>query len=192
MEKIREFQENIYFCFIDYAKAFDCVNYNKLWKILKEMDIPDHLTCLLRILYAGQKATVWTGPGTMGWFKIGKVVWQDCRLSGCRLSGCLLNLYTEYIMRNAGLDESQAGIEIAGRNINNLRCIDDTSNGRNWGGTKEPLDKGERGELKSWLKTQHSKKLRSWYPIPSLIVNRRGKSGTLDRFYFLGLQNHCS
>ena len=107
---------------IDYAKAFDCVDHNKLWKILREMGIPDHLTCLLRNLYAGQKATVRTGHGTTDWFQIRKRVRQ-----GCILSPCLFNLYTEYIMRNAGLDEAQAGIKIARRNINNLRYADDTT-----------------------------------------------------------------
>ena len=102
MEKAREFQKNIYFCFIDYAKAFDCVDHNKLWKILKEMGIPDHLTCLLRNLYAGQEATVRTGHGTKDWFKIGKGVHQ-----GHILSPCLSNLYAENIMRNAGLEEAQ-------------------------------------------------------------------------------------
>ena len=121
IEKAREFQKNIYFCFIDYAKAFDCVDHNKLWKILKEMGTPDHLTCLLRNPYAGQEVTVRTGHGKIDWFQIGKGVHQ-----GCTLSPCLFNLYAEYIMRNAGLDEAQAGIKIAGRNINNLRCADDT------------------------------------------------------------------
>ena len=120
--KAREFQKNIYFCFIDYAKAFDYVNHNKLWKILKEMEIPDHLTCLLRNLYAGQEATVRTGHGKTDWFQIGKGVHQ-----GCILSPCLFNLYAEHIMRNAGLEEAQAGIKIAGRNINNLRYADDTT-----------------------------------------------------------------
>ena len=114
-------QKNIYFCFIDYAKAFDCVDHNILWKILKEMGIPDHLFCLLRILYAGQEATVGTGHGTTVWFQIGKGVHQ-----GCILSPCLFNLYAEYIMKNAGLEEAQAEIKIAGRNINNLRYADDT------------------------------------------------------------------
>ena len=116
IEKTREFQENIYFSFIDYAKAFDCVDHNKLWKILKEMGIPDHLTCLLRSLYAGQRATVRTGRGTTHWFQIRQ---------GCILSSCLFNLYAENIMRNAGLEEAQAGIKIARRNINNLRYADD-------------------------------------------------------------------
>ena len=121
IEKAREFQKNIYFCFIDYAKAFDCVDHNKQWKILKEMGIPDHLICLLRNLYAGQEATVRTGHGTY-WFQIGKGVRQ-----GCILSPCLFNLYAEYIMRNAGLEEAEARIKIAGRNINNLRYADDTT-----------------------------------------------------------------
>ena len=122
IEKAREFQKNIYFCFIDCAKAFDCVDHNQLWKILKEMGIPDHLTCLLRNLYAGQEAIVRTGHGITDWFQIGKGVRQ-----GCILSLCLFNFYAEYIMRNAGLEETQAGIKIAGRNINNLRYVDDTT-----------------------------------------------------------------
>ena len=122
IKKARELKRNIYFCFIDYAKAFDCVDHNKLWKILKEMGIPEHLTCLLRNLYAGQEATVRTGHGTTDWFEIGKGVCQ-----GCILSLCLFNLYAEYIMRNAGLEEAQAGIKIAERNINNLRYADDTT-----------------------------------------------------------------
>ena len=122
MEKAREFQKNIYFCFIDYAKSFDCVDHNKLWKILKEMGIPEHLTCLLRNLYAGQEATVRTGHGTIDWLQIRKGVHQ-----GCIFSPCLFNLYAEYIMRNARLDEAQAGIKIAGRNINNFRYAYDTT-----------------------------------------------------------------
>ena len=121
IEKAREFQKNIYFCFIDYTKAFDCVDHNKLWKILQEMGIPDHLTCLLRNLYVGQEATVRTGHGTTDWFQIGGV------LQGCILSPCLFNFYAEYIMRNPGLEETQAGIKIAERNINNLRYADDTT-----------------------------------------------------------------
>ena len=122
MEKARKFQKNIYFCFIDYAKAFDFVDHNKLWKILEEMGVPDHLTCLLRNLYAGQQATVRTGHRTSDWFQIGKGVCQ-----GCILSPCLFNLYAEYIMRNTGLEEAQAGIKIVRRNINNLRYADDTT-----------------------------------------------------------------
>ena len=120
--KAREFQKNIYFCFIDYAKTFDCVDHNKLWKILQEMGIPDHLTHLLRNLYAGQEATIRTRHGTTDWFQIGKGVHQ-----GCILSSCLFNLYEEYIIQNAGLDEAQTGIKISGRNINNLRYADDTT-----------------------------------------------------------------
>ena len=115
IEKAREFQKNFYFGFIDYAKAFDCVDHNKVWKILKEMGLPEHLTCHLRNLYAGQEATVRTGHGTTDWFQ------------GCILSPCLFNLYAEYIMRNAGLDEAQAGIKTARSNINNLRYADDTT-----------------------------------------------------------------
>ena len=116
IEKARGLQKNIYFFIIDYAKAFDCVDHNKLWKILKEMGIPDHLTCLLRNLYAGQEAIVRTEHGTTDWFQIGKGVRQ-----GCILSPCLFNFYAEYIMRNAGLEEAQAGIKIARRNINHHR-----------------------------------------------------------------------
>ena len=119
MEKGREFQKSIYFCLSDYAKAFDCVDHNKLWEILKDMGIPDHLTCLLRNLYARQEAT---GHGTTDWFQIGKGVRQ-----GCILSPCLFNFDAEYIMRNARLEDAQAGIKIAGRNINNLRYADDTT-----------------------------------------------------------------
>ena len=139
IEKARELQENIYFCFIDYAKAFDCVNHTKLWKILKEMGIPDHLTCLLRNLYAGEEATVRIGHGTSDWFQIGKGVRQ-----GCILSPCLFNLYAQYIMRKVGLDEAQSGIKIAGRNINNLRYADDTTLMAE--SKEEPLAKSKRRE----------------------------------------------
>ena len=122
IKKGREFQKNIYFCFIDYAKAFDYVDHDKLWKILKEMGIPDNLTSLLRNLYAGQEATVRTGNGTTDWFQIGKRVCQ-----GCILSAYLFNFYAEYIMRNAGLEEAQARIKTAGEKINNLRYADDTT-----------------------------------------------------------------
>ena len=120
IEKAREFQENIYFCLIDYAKAFECVDHNKLWNILKEMGIPEHLTCLLRNLYVGQEATVRTGHGTTDWFQKGVP-------QGCILLPCLSKLYAEYIMSNVGLIEAQAGIKIAWRNINNLRYADDTT-----------------------------------------------------------------
>ena len=142
--KAREFQKNIYFCFVEYAKAFDCVDHNKLWRILKEMGIPDHLTCLLRNLYADQEATVRTGHRKTDWFQIGK---GECQ--GCILSPCLFNLYTKYIMRNAGLNEAQAGIKIAERNINNLRYADDTT-----------LMAESEEELKSLLKAkEESEKL---------------------------------
>ena len=143
IEKARELQKNIYFCFISYAKAFDCVDHKKLWKILKEKGIPDHLTCLLRNLYAGQEATVRTGHGTTDWFQIGKRVRQ-----GCILSPCLFNLNAEYIMRNAGLEETQTGIKIAGRNISNLRYADDTT-----------LMAESEDELKSLLMKVRVKKL---------------------------------
>ena len=122
IEKAREFQKNIYLCFIDYAKAFDCVDHSKLWEILQVMGILGNLTCFLRNLYAGQEATVRTGHGTTDWFQKGKGVRQ-----GCILSPCLCNLYAEYIMRNAGLTEAQGAIKIAGRNISNLRYADDTT-----------------------------------------------------------------
>ena len=141
LKKAIKYQKNIYFCFIDYAKAFDCVDHSKLWKILQEMGIPDHITCLLRNLYAGQEATVRTGHGTMDWFKIGKGVCQ-----GCILSPCLFNFYAEYIMQNAGLNEAQVGIKIAGRNISNLRYVGDTI-----------LMAESEAELKEPLKIQHSK-----------------------------------
>ena len=150
MEKVREFQKNIDFCFIDYAKAFDCVDHKKMWKILKEMGIPDQLICLLRNLYAGQEATVITGHGTTDWFQIGKGVHQ-----GYILSPCLFNLHAECILQNAGLDDAQAGIKIAGRNINNLRYVDDTTLMAESKELKSLLMK-VKGEWKSWLKAQHS------------------------------------
>ena len=116
IEKARQFQKNIYFCFIDYAKDFDSVDHNKLWKIIKEMATPDHLIFLLRSLYAGQEATVRTRHGTADWAQIRKGVCQ-----GCILSPCLFNLYSECIIQNARLDEAQTGIKIVRRNINNLR-----------------------------------------------------------------------
>ena len=135
MEKAREFQNNIDFCFIDYAKAFDCVDHNKLWKILKEMGISDHLIRLLRNLYAGQEATVRTGHGTTDWFQIGKGVHQSYILSPC-----LFNFYAEYIMRNTGVEETQAGINIAGRNSNDLIYANDTALTAE---SEEELDEGE-------------------------------------------------
>ena len=149
------------YCQKVFKKQYDRVDHNKLWKILKEMGVPDHLTCLLRNLYASWKATVRTGHGTTDWFQIGKGVRQSCILSPC-----LFHLYAEYIMRNAGLEEAQAGIKIARRNINNLRYADDTT----------LMAKSEE-ELKSLLmkvKEESEKvastfrKLRSWHPVPSL------------------------
>ena len=122
IKKARELQKNFYFCFIDYAKAFNCVDHNKLWKILKDMGIPDHLNCLLRNLYAGQEAAVRTRQETTDWFQIGKGVRQ-----GCMFCHPAYLTYAEYIMQNAGLDEVQAGIKIAGRNISNLKYADDTT-----------------------------------------------------------------
>ena len=158
MKKQESVRKNIYFCFIDYTKAFDCVDHNKLCKILKEMGIPDHLTCLLRNLYAGQEATVRTGHGTTDGFQIRKRVCQ-----GCILSPCVFNLYEECIMRNARLDEAQAGIKIARRNTNNLKYADDTT-----------LMAESEDELKSLLmklKEESEKvglKLRPWHLVPSL------------------------
>ena len=139
-EKAGEFQKNICFFFIEYAKAFDCVDHNKLWKILKEMGISDHLICRLKILYAGQEATVRTRHGEAGWFKTEKGVRQ-----GCILLPCLFNLYAVYIMQNAGLDKSQAGIKIARRNINNLIYVDTTTLMAK-SEAELTLDEGERGE----------------------------------------------
>ena len=154
--------KNIYFCFTDYAKAFNCVNHNKLWKILKQMGIPHHLTCLRQNQYAGQEATVRTGHGTTDWYQIGRGVCQ-----GYILSPCLFNFHAEYIMWNAGLDEVQVGIKIARRNINNLFYSDDTHpNGIKWRGTEEPLDEVKEESEKASLK-QHSKQ-RSWHLVPSL------------------------
>ena len=141
IKKAREFQKNIYFFFIDYAKPFDCMDHNKLWKILKEIGIPDHLNCLLRNLYAGQEAKVRIGCGTKDWFRIGKGVCQ-----GCVLSPCLFNLHAEYIMRNASLDESQAGIKIIRRNINSLRYTDNTTLMAEGAEELKSLDEDERGE----------------------------------------------
>ena len=163
MEKAREFQKNIYFCFIDYAKAFDYVDHNTLWKILKEMGIPDHLTCLLRNLYAGQEATVRTGHGTTDWFQIGNGICQ-----GCILSPCLFNFYAEYIKRNAGLDEAQAGIKTAGRNINNLRYAEDTTLLAESEEELKSLLMKVKEESKNVGLNSTFRKLRSWHLVPSL------------------------
>ena len=180
MEKTREFQKNIYFCFIDYAKAFDCVDQSQLWKILREMGIPDHPTCLLRNLYAGQEATVRTGHGTTDWFQIGK---------GCILSPCLFNFYAEYIMRNAELEEAQAGIKIAGRNINNLRYADDTTlMAESEEKLKSLLMKAKEESEKVGLKLNIQKtKITASGPITSWEI----RWGNSVRIYFGGLQNHC-
>ena len=145
------------------AKAFDCVDHNKLWKILKEMRIPDHLTCLLRNLYADQEATVRTGHGTTDWFQIRKRVCQ-----GCILSSCLFNLCAEYIMRNAGLGEAQTGIKIAGRNINHLRYADDTTvMAESQEELKSLLMKVKKDSEKVGLNSTFRKR-RSWHPVPQL------------------------
>ena len=186
MEKAREFQKNIYFCFLDYAKAFDCVDHNKRWKILQEMGIPDHLICLLRNLYVGQEATVRTGHGTTDWFQIGKGVCQ-----GCLLSPCFFNFYAESITRNSGLEEAQAGIKIAGRNINNLRYADDSTL---MAESKEKLKsllikvKEKNEKVGSKLNIQKTKIMASG-PITSWEID--GETGNSVRLYFSGLQNHC-
>ena len=187
IKQAREFQENIYFCFIEYAKAFDCVDHNKQWKILKEMGIPDHLTCLLRNLYAGQEATVKNGHGTIDWFQIGKGVCQ-----GCILSPCLFNLYAEYIMRNAGLEETQAGIKIAGRNINNLRYADDTTlMGESEEALRSLFMKVKEESEKVGLKLDIQKtKIMASGPITSWQIDGEAEE-TVSDCIFWGLQNHC-
>ena len=185
VKKAREFQKNSYFCFINYAKAFDCVDHNQLWKILKEMGIPDHLTCLLRNLYAGQEATVTTGHGTTDWFQIGKGVHQ-----GYILSPCLFNLYAKYIMRNPGLEEAQAGIKIARRNINNLRYADDTTLMAESEELKSLLMNVKKESEKAGLKlnVQRSKIMASG-PITSWEIDGETVE-TVSDFIFGGLQNH--
>ena len=162
IKKAEEFQKNIYFCFIDYAKSFDSVDHNRLLKILKEMGIPDHLTCLLRNLYAGQEATVRTRHGTTDWFQIGKGVYQSSILSPC-----LFNLYAEYIMKNVGLDEAQAGLKIARRNINNFRYADDTTLMAESDELKSLLMKVKEESEKVGLKL-NIQKTKSWHQVPSL------------------------
>ena len=185
-EKTREFQKNIYFYFIDYAKAFDCVDHNKLWKNLKEMGIPDRLTYLLRNLYAGQKATVRTGHGT-DWFQIRKGVHQ-----GCILSPCLFNLYAEYIMRNAGLEEAQVGIKTARRNINNLRyAYYTTLMTENEEELKCLLMKVKEESEKVGLKLNIQKtKIMASSPITSWQMDGEIVETVTD-FILRGLQNHC-
>ena len=182
--KKQEFQKNIYFCFIDYAKAFDCVDHNKLWKILKEMGIPDHLTCLLRNLYAGQEATVRTRHGTTNWFQIGKGLHQ-----GCMLSPCLFNFYAEYNMQNARLDETQARIKIAGRNINNLRYADDITLMAESKELKSLLVKEENEKVGLKLNIQKIKVM-AFGPITSWQIDGETMETVRD-FILRGLQNHC-
>ena len=161
--KKQEFQKNIYFCFMDYTKAFYCVDHNKLWKILQEMGMQDHAICLLRNLYAGQEATVRTAHGTTDWFQVGKGVRQ-----GCILSPCLFNLYADYIMQNAGLDEAQASIKTARRNINNLKYADNTTlTAETEEALKSLLLKVKEESEKEGLKLNVQKR-RSWHPVPSL------------------------
>ena len=180
--KAREFQKNIYFCFTDYTKAFNCVDHNKLWKILQEMGIPDHLTYLLRNLYAGQEATVRTEHGTTDWFQIGKGIHQ-----GCILSPYLLNLYVEYIMRNLGLDEAQALIKIARRNISNLRYADDTTlMAESEEELKSLLMKVKEESEKVGLKLNiHKTKIMASGPIISWQINGETMETVRD-FIFLG------
>ena len=182
IEKTREFQKNI--CFIDYATAFDCVDHDKLWKIVKETGIPNHLTCLLRNLYAGQKAIIRTRHGITDWFKFGKAVHQ-----ACILSPCLFNFHTGYIMGNAGLAEVQAGIKIAGRNVNNLRYADDTT-----------LMAESKEELKSLLMKvkEESEKVGLKLNIKKVKILTSGPftswqidGDTVTDFILLGSKNHC-
>ena len=184
IEKAREFQKSI--CFIDYTKAFDCVDHNKLWKILQEMGIPHHLTCLLRNLYAGQEATVRTEHGPTDCFQIGKGLRR-----GCILSPCLFHLYAEYIMQNAGLDEAQARIKIAQRNTNNLRYADDTTfMEESEEELKSFLMKVKEESKKAGLKLNIQKtKIMTSCLITSWQIN--GETMEIVTDYSLGLQNHC-
>ena len=186
MEKAREFQKNIYFCFLDYAKAFDCVDHGNLWKILQEMGIPDHPICLLRNLYAGQEATVRTGYGITDWFQIGNGVSQ-----GCILSPCLFNFYAEYIMRNTRIDEAQAGIKIAKKNINNLRYADTTTlMAESEEELKSLLMKLKEESEKVDLKLNIQKiKIMASGPITSWQIDGKTMETVTD--YFSGLPNHC-
>ena len=187
IKKAREFQKNIYFCFIDYAKAFDCVDHNKPWKILQEMGIPDHLTYLLRNVFAGQEATVRNGHGTTDWFQTGKKLCQ-----GCILSPCLFNFfYAEYIMWNARLDEAQAGIKIAGRNINNFRYPDDTTLMEESGEELRNLLMKVKEESEKLAENSTFRKLRYGIWSHHFMANRWGNNGNSERLYFWGLQNHC-
>ena len=183
----KSFGKKIYFCFIDYAKAFDSVDENKLRKILKEMVGADHHTCLLRHLYAGEQATVRIGHGTTNWFEIGKGVCQ-----ACILPPCLFNLYAEYIMQNAWGGWNTNWIQIPRRNINNLRYTDDTTlMAENKEELKSLLMKVKEESGKNWLKTQYSKDKDHGIWSHHFMANRWGYSGNSERLYFLGLQNHC-
>ena len=170
VKKQKKFQKNIDLCFIDYTKAFDCVDHNNLWEILQEIGIPDHLTCLLRNLYAGQETTVSNRHGTTDWFQIGKGVCQSCILSPC-----LFNLYAQYIMQNTRMDEAQAGIKIAGRNINNLKYADDTTlMAESEEELKSLLMKVKEEKEKVGLKLKF-RKLRSWQLAASLHAKQMRK-----------------
>ena len=177
-------KKNVHFCLIDYAKAFDCVDPNRLWKILKEMGIPDHLTHVLRNVYAGQEATLRTEHGTTDWFQIGKGVHQ-----GCILSSCLFNLYVENIMRKSGLEEAQAGIKVAWRNIKNCRYADDTTlMAESEEELKSLLMKVEEETQRVGLKLNiHKTKIMATGPITSWQIDGE----TVSDFIFGGLQNHC-
>ena len=179
-------RKNIYFCFIDYAEVFDCVDHNKLWEILKDMGIADHLTCLLENLYAGQEAIVGNGYGKTDWFQIGKGVHQ-----GCTYSPCLFNLYAEYIMRNAGVDNAQAGIKIAGRNTNNLRYANNTTLMAESEEIKSLLMKMKEESEKAGLKLNIQKTtIMASGPMTSRQIDGE-TTETVRDFYFLELQNHC-
>ena len=185
IKKAREFQKNIYFCFTDYVKAFDCIDHNKLLKTLKEMGIPDHLTCLLGNLYAGQEATLRTGHETTDWFLIGRGVHQ-----GSISSSWLFNLHIEYIMRNTGLDEAQAGIKIARRNINNLRHAYDTTLMAEIEELKSLLMKVKEESEKVGLKLNIQKtKIMATGPITLWQIDRETMESVAD--YFWGPQNCC-
>ena len=184
IEKAREFQKNIYFCFIDYAKAFDCVDHNRLRKIFQEIGIPNHITCLLRSLYAGQEATVRTRHRTTEWFQIGKGVCQSCILSPC-----LFNLHSEYIMQNSSLDEAQAEIKIAWRNVNNLRYAEGTTfMAESEEELKSLLMKVKEESEKVGLKLNIQKtNIMAFSPITSWQIDRE----TVTDVIFGGSKNHC-